>query len=62
MSDDKCNDCKYWKQNYVKRKPHGECRYNPPVVIVNDTNATVFPRTNADDWCGRFKARDIQEG
>ena len=54
-----CNNCKYWDQRH--------CRIDPPTVIVVDRYSaevnggrstqgirSLWPYTNADDWCGEF--------
>lgn len=39
----------------------GECRVNPPSVFPGPEfqadRVTLWPRTAADEWCGRFQAK-----
>lgn len=54
-----CQKCAFWKPTVDAK---GECRRNAPqsvVFAVDETTQfeTRFPLTEADDWCGEFKAK-----
>jgi len=48
-----CKNCKNFHKN-------GECRHNPPVIIIDCNidntfiHKTVFPEAAKNDWCGKF--------
>lgn len=50
-----CSNCKYWEG---KAEPNGECRINPPIVLLLDKEAgktsSQWPATQSTDWCGQF--------
>lgn len=50
-----CSVCKFW----VSKDPnYGDCRFNPPVVIAVSPEQYLearWPRTEPDDWCGKFE-------
>jgi hypothetical protein len=54
MSDQsKCETCRFWDQ---KRRSQSTpklapCRRMPP--RVSNAGATIWPETNATDWCGK---------
>jgi hypothetical protein len=33
----------------------GLCRYNPPISQPSGDAAGVWPKVEADDWCGHFE-------
>lgn len=40
-------------------KRQGNCRINPPsVVVVSDNPGGVFPGVEEDDWCSRLETLD----
>lgn len=44
-----CTDCGFF---FPDGKDEGECRVNPPVVAVIDSEAyTIFPRLHTTKWC-----------
>ncbi len=52
-----CEDCCFWDSD--------ECHRMPPTVVAaadsingGGTLMTVWPETEADDWCGEGKAQD----
>lgn len=57
VNDFSCRACNYlhsnrdWKGDVL----NNECRYNPPIAV--NGISSVFPRVEADDWCGKWKAR-----
>ena len=59
MSDIKyCEECVYWGE--IENET-GECRIKAPEVMDisdeegNDEPTTVWPQTEATDWCGQSK-------
>lgn len=69
MVVDGCHSCACWKA-YSRNPELGECRRHPPRIIdcriteVEDgylasidqiQDATYFPVTNVDAWCGEFR-------
>lgn len=34
----------------------GLCRYNPPISQPSGDSAGVWPKVEAQDWCGHFEA------
>ncbi len=53
-----CGTCRWWDD--------GACSVNPPIVVVSSsfvdregetgfTHETVWPQTEAGDWCGRWE-------
>ena len=71
--EERCNDCKYWKQHY-ETSCGGKCRRLPPVLdglqilfAKDNGHQDEFadesilwwsqPATSFDDWCGEFVKR-----
>lgn len=53
-----CAKCKYWLCHKGK---DGICRYRPPTVLcssMRDQFETVWPQTQATEWCGDFAEFD----
>lgn len=64
-----CITCHFW--NRILETDIGACRVRPPVIVhavIDDSvkdghritsdmllDATCFPHTMEDDWCGEFK-------
>ena len=53
-----CKMCEYWDEI-------GRCRRQAPTAIPQPTQTgvtrlyvLVWPKTEADDWCGEFKLRN----
>ena len=46
-----------------KEQLSGECRFGPPVVVVDDRalggpqTSSVWPTTKNDEWCGQWKPK-----
>lgn len=63
-----CKNCLYFvaKEGTTigTKEGHGECRYNPPVVISTNSPRDYFPVISEDDWCGKFeeRTRPVQKG
>jgi hypothetical protein len=61
--DKECGTCRWWNLT-AGREMHGQCHYNPPVVVVleNDDAApqptTVFPETAAIEFCAFWMNRE----
>jgi len=51
-----CEECKFYQRLFDTL---GECRYSPPVVIMNDNKELVseWPEVHPQDWCGKFVKR-----
>jgi hypothetical protein len=54
----KCEHCRWWSGNmHADIYPiYGDCRISAPNADVE--GAALWPSTGADDWCGKFEARD----
>ena len=50
--DMRCDNCKFWDNDTAKM---GDCRRKSPSVIPGTHRG--WPRTNASDWCGKFKSK-----
>jgi hypothetical protein len=53
-----CGKCKF--HSALPGQPHFECRFNPPVPHIAQSNhgmqtVCVFPIVMAEHWCGQFK-------
>lgn len=47
-----CANCRFWRLI----EQNGECRLNPPVVTTEgESNYTMRPMTEPDDWCGQHQ-------
>jgi len=63
-SGESCGRCRFWQD---RKDGKGMCRRNPPRIVETllnqpvDSNAiddaTVFPGTFENDWCGEFNLR-----
>lgn len=58
MDDDKCESCRYWRHDGRSKYETGDCHRYPPGPIAADEYRSAFPRTNADGFCGEYKAKD----
>jgi hypothetical protein len=43
-------------QSTDAQQPPGLCLRYPPTLNSAAEPASIFPTTNADDWCGEFQA------
>ena len=51
-----CGTCQYW---YALHEEIGECRYNPPVLVVpQHVVFGVFPGTIRTAWCGCYSHKE----
>ena len=62
MTDDTCQDCKYWKR-VVDRRPefntYGSCRVRPRQrVSTLNSSSWEYPHQHETDWCGEFDHKD----
>jgi len=55
--DKECGTCRWWNLT-AGREQHGQCHYNPPIVVVIRAGfdaslqpTTVFPETAANEFC-----------
>ena len=50
-----CSTCVFWA---TANQKVGECRFNPPTVLLEPGKFPVsrWPVTGADQWCGRWDA------
>lgn len=71
--NDACNTCRYYKAN-PNGGEYGHCRRYPPQLaygVSSDTDSTGeslqsvesyeasnFPESHKDDWCGEFKQQE----
>lgn len=51
-----CSNCNWWRPAFDNGADIGTCRAHPPAV---DQGATVWPATDADEWCGAFRASEV---
>lgn len=71
MSDETCESCRWW--NGQPGAPKGDCRLNPPTVVMmparsytadfgvrNDVAGTKseWVETRRGDWCGQWRDRE----
>ena len=55
MAETKCFNCEYWQRD----GGDGICRcdHPKPAIVENGKSyVVVWPKTNANDWCSRFKS------
>jgi hypothetical protein len=64
MSEDKCENCRFWKryQRYYEKgrftdPVHGDCRRRAPAMVIegNEAGVTHWPTTHENDWCGEHE-------
>jgi hypothetical protein len=48
-----CAKCKFFDSEQGNL---GLCRYNPPISQPSGDTAGVWPKVEANDWCGHFEA------
>lgn len=49
-----CGNCEFMR--------NGDCHANPPQIVVqNGTVQTRWPHPSPLDWCGRHKAKPVEE-
>ena len=49
-----CAKCKFFD---AEQGQLGLCRYNPPISQPSGDTAGVWPKVEANDWCGHFEAQ-----
>jgi len=54
-----CVNCDY----YFGSEKDGECRFNPPVVVVGQLEdgyqvRSLWPKVEAEAFCGKFEAKN----
>ena len=49
-----CKKCQFF--DAAASADLGLCRYNPPISQPNGDTAGVWPKVEANDWCGHFEA------
>ncbi|MDR6125560.1 hypothetical protein QE361_001150 [Sphingomonas sp. SORGH_AS802] len=50
-----CAKCKFFDTE-ASSEQLGLCRYNPPISQPSGDAAGVWPKVEANDWCGHFEA------
>lgn len=50
-----CAKCRYFDAE--QGDALGLCRYNPPISQPSGDAAGVWPKVEANDWCGHFEAQ-----
>ena len=50
-----CAKCKFFDSEATGEQL-GLCRYNPPISQPSGDQAGVWPKVEANDWCGHFEA------
>ena len=48
-----CAKCQYFDAK--ASADLGLCRYNPPISQPSGESAGVWPKVEANDWCGHFE-------
>ena len=48
-----CAKCKFFDSE--KSDTLGLCRYNPPISQPSGEAAGVWPKVQANDWCGHYE-------
>lgn len=57
MNRETCQTCKWWDAINSDR---GVCHFNPPQLIRDQNQVMcVFPQTDANAFCGRYKPHSI---
>lgn len=57
MSEEHCENCRFWKET-ADDGSAGECQRYPKQIRTDQLGALVgvsFPPMDADDWCGEWK-------
>ena len=49
-----CAKCRFFDAE--RSADLGLCRYNPPISQPSGDAAGVWPKVEANDWCGHFEA------
>ena len=49
-----CAKCRYFDKEGATEQL-GLCRYNPPISQPSGDTAGVWPKVEANDWCGHFE-------
>ncbi len=58
MSEARCDNCRFWKPHAITSMSHlGFCRRRVPVVSISTVEASLWPETKREDWCGEYEAR-----
>lgn len=52
-----CAKCKFFDNEQASSSDLGLCRYNPPISQPSGDAAGVWPKVEANDWCGHFEAQ-----
>jgi len=50
-----CAKCKFFDAQ-ASGQDLGLCRFNPPISQPSAEAAGVWPKVEANDWCGHFEA------
>jgi hypothetical protein len=59
MMEENCANCKFWASARDEDGPEACLRYPPVVYQTKDGHHDfTWPDTNAEDWCGEWKAED----
>lgn len=69
-----CENCAHWDAANITDTETAECRRRPPVIVAHRIevqeferrseflyDASAFPVTSAQDWCGEFQEFDTHE-
>ena len=51
-----CAKCQFFDTEKTADNTLGLCRYNPPISQPSGDAAGVWPKVEANDWCGHFEA------
>lgn len=57
MPEERCENCKFWKET-ADDGSTGECQRYPPQLVTNSVGTVIdaaWPTVDADDWCGEWK-------
>ena len=56
MAEMNCGNCRFWVHR-IPQSVLGECHGGPPTARPEAQLKGRWPKTEANDWCGQWKAR-----
>lgn len=58
----RCITCKFWDlKGGEGGSEYGYCRCNPPSAGKEQSEAAVWPVTQANDWCGKCELKSSSD-
>jgi len=55
MKEERCETCRYWKNENISRNESGHCRRHPPIKSKEFFVYASYPLTKIDYWCGEYE-------